>query len=757
MRLYTGPDLRDWQKKAILQWNNHRKGIIQAVPGAGKTFLAIKAFCDKLEEDSELKVLIVCPRLTLIEQWKEAILLNTSIKKSDLYEISSKNVVQAYKTVQNYIHKHKVFISTFHQIKQFFEQENWKENKWFLVVDEMHNTSENYLFPDEPIHYKLGLSATPRKKGKKSDFNLGGIVYSYSFSQALNDKIILDPVFKIILYSVNKPLFNKIQNTSEEDHEKNIDFVENAYDDFLHDEDDAVDHFTSKNIDFVGIQKILKNNFFIGTKKALQTLVFVNRIKKSDLLDEMLKQTFHENVSRSYHSQTEEYNYKGNFDRIKKKFEKKDFNVLISVGTLGEGIDFPYASHGIIASPVYNPTAFVQKVGRLLRSYQNHKQAVIYYYAPSELVSRLLTDEKIEPNYFKAVLKIADENKNLIFVDRQTLKEDTGSLAELLSCGAAYERNEDIKRMNVPKKLDAVLRFFKKIYPNSFKGWKELCVEDDFSLLSKEIAKQYLLALRSAKILKSNLLSVQKIQGKFAKSSFGEFLSIEKFVREALRNNIVTKIKYGQELVLINSGEETTLNSSEKEIFISAVKAEFNNFVQRRKQLSNRIAVIDEIILSLEKKKSDKDKIDAMFRLSQTFFKLQSLFLDQLNLVEITKNLSSESKFTLTIGQDIFLSKAQKRLFAFPEDFGFSRWKTPPKEELPKVLSKKELFLDELMLQPIDRTLSEKELNDLKQRIADKLKTPIFSNEEILEELEKHKFENRYSFEKIFFLTASIK
>jgi len=236
--LYKGPQLRAWQNEAIQTWEKHRQGIIQAVPGAGKTILALKMITEKLEENPNLKVLIVCPRLTLIQQWIDAILDYSNIKRTEIYEISSNNESKAYVCAQGKIGKYKVFISTFHQIKQFFNECGWKEHEWFLIVDEMHNTTENYKFPGEPIKYKLGLSATPKKKGKDSDFNLGGIVYSYSFSQALTDKIILDPVIKIVFYSVNKQLFKKIQNEKD----ATGDLVESAYDDFLPDEEIEIEH-----------------------------------------------------------------------------------------------------------------------------------------------------------------------------------------------------------------------------------------------------------------------------------------------------------------------------------------------------------------------------------------------------------------------------------------------------------------------------------------------------------------------------------
>ena len=289
--LYKGPPLRSWQNEAIEAWDKHHIGIIQAVPGAGKTILAVKMLTQKLEEEPNIKVLIVCPRLTLIQQWVDSISEYSNIKKSEIYEVSSNNESKAYICAQDKLASHKVFISTFHQIKQFFNECKWKDHDWFLIVDEMHNTTENYKFPNSPIKYKLGLSATPKKKGKDADFNLGGIVYTYAFSQALADKIILDPVIKIVFYSVNKQLFKKIQNEKD----ATGDLVESAYDDFLPDEEleeahkEFVDHkikpissqnphseesleneeadiFTSKSTDFVGIQKILEGQFNIGKK-----------------------------------------------------------------------------------------------------------------------------------------------------------------------------------------------------------------------------------------------------------------------------------------------------------------------------------------------------------------------------------------------------------------------------------------------------------------------------------------------------------
>jgi len=857
--LYKGPELRGWQSEAIEAWEKHRIGIIQAVPGAGKTILAVKLITKKLEENPKLKVLIVCPRLTLIQQWIDSIHEFSNISKKDIYEVSSNNESRAYVCAQDKIQNYKVFISTFHQIKQFFNECRWKDHEWFLIVDEMHNTTENYKFPNEPITYKLGLSATPKKKGKGADFNLGGIVYTYTFSQALSDKIILDPVIKIVFYSVNKQLFKKIDSA-----DQTVDLVESAYDDFLPDEgmdniekilsmpqrkkvkvdelegaeelapEEEPDVFSSKSTDFVGITRILEDNFNIGKKNSLQTLVFVNRIKKADLLNKMLAERFSEKVSHSYHSKSEKYNTKNHFNDLKSQFAEGKFNVLISVGTLGEGIDFPYASHGIIASPIYNPTSFVQKVGRLLRSYKDHRKAVIYYYVPSELISRLLTDEKIEPNYFKSIIKIADKNGDLYFVDRKSLHEDKGSLSDLLLQGSAYERNEDIKRIKVPYDLDSIMRFFKRIYPETAKdlkkffpkmeeeadkaeGAKEVVeikgkkgkakaasskielkvkkelheaprepdemditsvpgeekakpIEYDFSLLREELSKYHAIMLTSALHLEQNLKGILLIEKKFAGRKFKDFDNVTFFVKEALRQKIITKIKYGQELEKMASDDKSVLSPSEQEMLRNMVSAELSDFCSKQKDLEKVLTSLASSIALLEKNAKSKkhegtvmeERITAMNRIAKTYFDLQSLFLDELELSDLAKGVSSnEKKFFLTIGKDIFLTKQVARKFSYPEDFGLSRWREEKEVVAPIItLTPTEKFCKRIM-----HLMGTKEgdvcaitdWNALKKTVCDELKICVQTDEDVLKELERHKFEKEFSFEKLFFVTEAIK
>ena len=749
---YHGPKLRDWQIDAITKWKKTNKGIIQAVPGSGKTFLAISLFCETFEKEKDTKILIVCPRLSLIEQWEKVIIDNTNFKKEDIYEISSKKDIQAHKKAQTLLHKHSIFISTFNQIKQFFSQKEWKKEKWFLIVDEMHNTTEGYNFPEE-IKYKLGLSATPKKRGKNSDFNLGEIIYVYSFDAALKDNIILDPVFKLILYSVNEPVFKKINKKSSSTEE----MLDMAYDEVLSDDimpknieelkDLKSTIFDKKSTDFIGIQKILKNKFHIDKDDAQKSLIFVNRIKKANILNEILQNNFAKGISHSHHSKSENYSKKDNFNKLKSNFEKGDFKVLISVNALGEGIDFPYASHGIIASPIYNPTNFIQKVGRLLRTYTNHKQAIIYYYIPSELISRILTDEKLSPNYLKAVLKIASERKNLYFVDRVTLKEEKGDFSDLIIQGAAYERNSEIKMLKVPAHIDMILRFSKKLFPESFKHWRTYCEENNFSELEERILKNSKILLRCGNHLLHHLEKINSFQVKFKTDKFNDYDSIKNFVREGIRNNFVVKIKHGAELY---SEEE----HAERELLRNTITSELKEFVGKEKLLKLHIKNLKEALKEFDSKKRDK-QLASLNKIAHTFFKVQSDYLDQLELLDLAKRFESSESITLTFGRDIFIMSHSKRIYAYPEDFGLSRWKFEEEKKIEIILSPLEDFCEKLL--QVSNNELENNWGKISEKLAKESKLKQIKIKDIIDQLEKFKFDKKHSLIKILTTIDAIK
>ena len=136
--------------------------------------------------------------------------------------------------------------------------------------------------------------------------------------------------------------------------------------------------------------------------------------------------------------------------------------------------------------------------------------------------------------------------------------------------------------------------------------------------------------------------------------------------------------------------------------------------------------------------------------------------MDELDIVLLAKtNKNSEDKLTLTIGKDIFLSKCVTKLYAYPEDFGLSRWQEVKEEaEKPIIFTPIEKFVKELldsMKTPEDYTKISSNWKAVKKEICTKLKLSIQDDHKILKELEHPKKGNDFSFETIFFVSEAIK
>ena len=75
-------------------------------------------------------------------------------------------------------------------------------------------------------------------------------------------------------------------------------------------------------------------------------------------------------------------------DYIISKFKSKDYQVLVAIKCLDEGIDIPSADTAIIMASSTNPREYVQRIGRIIRQAPNKYSARIY-------------DMILEPDYYR--------------------------------------------------------------------------------------------------------------------------------------------------------------------------------------------------------------------------------------------------------------------------------------------------------------------------------------------------------------------
>jgi len=181
-------ELREYQLEAREKWlENNFCGLFEMATGTGKTYTAFGCINKLQNLHQRTAIIIACPQKHLIEQWKkeltkwnnsvqtsEKIVMERSIICDSDYKWKDKfdNILHDYNVPpigsSSYIVNHIVIFTSHATLgsDNFTERIQEMENtKKFLIVDEVHNISENSSKKTllEEYDCRLGLSATPNR------------------------------------------------------------------------------------------------------------------------------------------------------------------------------------------------------------------------------------------------------------------------------------------------------------------------------------------------------------------------------------------------------------------------------------------------------------------------------------------------------------------------------------------------------------------------------------------------------------------
>lgn len=350
---------RDYQIEAVSNWIlNDKKGILEMATGTGKTYTAKLCIENVLNEENAL-VVISCPYLHLIEQWKNEL---SSFDDCEFFEFHSDGDKDWKRTFSDLIttinlgvnlKKRPIILTiqdTFHTPE--FTKNIFKcEIKKLLVVDEVHHVgSSTYsegLKP--PYDYYLGLSATPERymdpKGtQRLLYYFKKIVYRFTLSQAL---ILRDEEGNPFLTNYD---YHPIKvNISEGEH-KNKSTANN----------------TEKKY------QILEEIIDSLEKPIDHLIIFCS----SSQLGRVLKILNEKGIKRK-----SRFTYRENRNmrkKLLKEFDEGTLKALVAIRCLNEGVDVPSTDKVIIMSSSPNPAENVQRRGRVLRRHKGKEKAYIY-------------------------------------------------------------------------------------------------------------------------------------------------------------------------------------------------------------------------------------------------------------------------------------------------------------------------------------------------------------------------------------------
>lgn len=349
-------ELHRWQAEALDMFLKHGQLVVNVCTGAGKTIMAIEAIKKVREENPEYNILIVAPKIVIIETvwFKE-------LNKAGL----GPNLVGLY---YGYAHEFsKITLTTIASVSRLdlriFDM---------IVVDEIHNMMSPNLVKmlKKEFKFKLGLSASIKHIDQRhwkllEYFNYN--VYEYGMREAIKDGIINKFNFYSIGVKITDPEVR--QKYDEIDLElKQYLLGAGGFEKIMRMPKDhptkirVLGLFTQRN-DLVNnyVRKVDLVCDIVGKNPGKKTLLFsqynkINRgiywalkekVTRTEIIDTNIKQSMRE--------------------KFLKAFEDGEYNVLLSSRIFEEGYNLPQIDCAIFLSSNSTSRQMIQRLGRILR------------------------------------------------------------------------------------------------------------------------------------------------------------------------------------------------------------------------------------------------------------------------------------------------------------------------------------------------------------------------------------------------------
>lgn len=373
-------NLRDYQKDAVKNWyDRNGRGVFEMATGTGKTITAIaciRSMYDELGIRQSLTI-IACPYKHLVNQWvrqlkKAGIDARTAYKSSTSWQSELGNMMLE---LNDGVINRLVIVTTHATFAgdKFMDMVKTCRADTLLIVDEVHKIGSKHHSVGllDLYKYRLGLSATPERyfddDGTKTILDyFGGIVYEYGLDDALAEGYLTRYEFfphvvhmtptESKEYGKYSIIIAREKSKEHPDHEllkkvmnKRAKIVKSASNKMIKlpdilEEIGDMDHCLIYCVDRNQLQEAAS----ILHKKA----IIFHRFTETEETDER--------------------------DRLISEFDSGIKDVLLAIKCLDEGVDIPSTKSAVILASSGNPIEFIQRRGRILRTYNGKDRAYIH-------------------------------------------------------------------------------------------------------------------------------------------------------------------------------------------------------------------------------------------------------------------------------------------------------------------------------------------------------------------------------------------
>lgn len=393
---------------------NKGRGMVQAVTGTGKTFLALSAL-KRLDEESgnQLKVKIVVPTKELMSQWESALrdfLSEGDKKKKNLHGVIGLRC-GGRRSEPDCKYMIYVINSARYELARRILMELRSGERVLMIADECHHyvSGQNQLIFEFLPHlneeqaacfFSLGLTATlpGGQAGQYLSSVLGRRIYSYGMEKASAQ----NTVCEYDIYHIELDLLREEREEYEELTErmvftfrnlvKRCPFLKKIKGKECFELLSQLAAGKDKEVSALALQ-YMRLTFMrrrlvclasermhcvcdligrLGTREKI--IIFGERISQAEELYRIIESSYPEKVGR-YHSRMGSRANKNVIER----FRTGGIRILITCKALDEGMDVPDASVGIILSGTSVMRQRVQRMGRIIRKAEEKEQASLYY------------------------------------------------------------------------------------------------------------------------------------------------------------------------------------------------------------------------------------------------------------------------------------------------------------------------------------------------------------------------------------------
>lgn len=392
-----------YQADALNEWkSNGYRLLFEMATGTGKTRTAIAGIKYLNEIKKSLITIISTPQNTLSKQWK------CEVEKQHLHFDESVVIDGSVPNWENLWVKLllKNGVGMANHICVFTTHSTASSDKFTQAVKE--NLKAEVLFVGDETHwlgarklqnallscykYRIGLSATPSRWF--DDFGTEILVKYYgdkSFEFSLKDALtkfnpLTNKHFLVsYYYYISKVTLNEEETENYKEFTAKISKMWNLKDKngdsalrlerLIEKRANIIKNASAKYEQLEHILDALQQE-----NQIENLIIFVSPQQLSEVLAILARKgiVFHKLTEKEGTKPEKRFGNKSEREHIITKFKTGDYQAIVAIKCMDEGIDIPIANIGILMASSTNPREYIQRVGRIIRQSPNKKAAFLY-------------------------------------------------------------------------------------------------------------------------------------------------------------------------------------------------------------------------------------------------------------------------------------------------------------------------------------------------------------------------------------------